>query len=149
MDGGRQWRLADECWARPSPCSDSGAEEDVKSEEVLGRKHRDAGRGQNPYAPEILVQRFAGRGNRTGRGDIVAEYFWNTVRSIRISQPVLPRELFWTASEALKESLCVSHYFVIVPITLPGKVASRIFSSDLWRTDGSSEGGAGSRCRTN
>ena len=39
---------------------------------------------------------------------------------------------FWTASEALKESLCVSHYFVIVPITLPDEVAIRILSGDLW-----------------
>jgi len=39
---------------------------------------------------------------------------------------------FWTASEAPQESLCVSHYFVIVPITLPGEVAIRILSGDRW-----------------
>jgi hypothetical protein len=51
----------------------------------------------------------------------------------------------WTASEAAKESLSVSHYFVIVPITLPGKVAiAAVYGS----TDGSSKDGAESRCRT-
>src|SRR3984885_2336069 len=133
MDGGRQWRLADECWARPSPFSDSGAEEDVKSEEVLGRKHRDAGRGQNPYAPEILVQRFAGRGNHTGRGETLWQNTFGTQFALNgLVSLFFLENFFWTASEALKESLCVSHYFVIVPITLPGKVAIRILSSDLW-----------------
>jgi hypothetical protein len=33
---------------------------------------------------------------------------------------------------SLNESSCVSHYFVIVPITLPGKLAIRILLGNLW-----------------
>jgi hypothetical protein len=70
-----------------------------------------------------------------------------TVLIDRLRQPDKPLRVV-TASEAVKESLCDSHYFVIVPITLPGKEAIASFGAIYGSTDGSSEGAAESRCRT-